>query len=111
VSRWPFGGSLCCCASRWPPPAEAAPAPFRQRETAAQARGRLLRECLRRLDDLEVKWLLRCGERGQVVQFSVTQPHSDHTLSGSVEVAGGDVYEALQAVVRRAEAFLPATRK
>lgn len=89
-------------------PVLAAPAPLprRQTESPGMARERQLRECYRRLDELNVKWKVTDGGYGQMVQFSVSHPNGNSAMGGGYPVSRDDLVGTLQKVIRRVESFL-----
>jgi hypothetical protein len=87
-----------------------APAPFPKserpaRESEQTRQERLLRACVRRLDELGVCWTLRVGSVG----FSVQHPGGSGDLRGSVVAEDGGVASTLLRVVARVERYLGLT--
>jgi hypothetical protein len=83
-----------------------APLPRRDREAPHKRQERLLAECVRRLDELGVKWQAEDRDGRRSVRFTVAHPSGNSGMGGDFTVHGGDLPGALRRVIRSVEAFL-----
>jgi hypothetical protein len=83
-----------------------APAPFPKAERAAprKSEAALVRGCVRRLDELRVKWQLENSDGRRLLVESVGRLYAG--VGGLVQVSDGDLLPALRRVVEKAEHFL-----